>query len=159
MATVQPGWYADPQNSSQIRFWNGDRWTDQTRPGQSALNPPVTSQYATNQYAPNQYAPVNGATVYGAPAQPGAPLGYGVPGVVSSRSAAPGLWQRNRISGIAVLLCIAYLAIAFSTHFVVLGIAPLLMTIRAFRRREPFAVGALVLTVITLAVSLTALSH
>ncbi len=26
------GWYADPSNAPQTRYWDGDVWTDQTRP-------------------------------------------------------------------------------------------------------------------------------
>lgn len=26
------GWYNDPQDQSQLRYWDGDQWTDQTRP-------------------------------------------------------------------------------------------------------------------------------
>lgn len=26
------GWYADPQDNSQLRYWDGTRWTDQVRP-------------------------------------------------------------------------------------------------------------------------------
>jgi uncharacterized protein YbjQ (UPF0145 family) len=26
------GWYTDPQNNTQLRFWDGMQWTDQVRP-------------------------------------------------------------------------------------------------------------------------------
>ena len=29
MATPPPGWYDDPAGSRQLRFWDGERWTDQ----------------------------------------------------------------------------------------------------------------------------------
>ena len=28
MATFSPGWYPDPDNSLQKRYWDGTRWTD-----------------------------------------------------------------------------------------------------------------------------------
>jgi hypothetical protein len=150
MTTAQPGWYADPQNPSQVRFWNGNQWTDQTRPAQPAMD-----QYAMS--SPPQF----GTPVTAPP--PFAPATYGYPVAPAGRPATPAagasLWQRNRVSAIAAVFCVAYLAIAFATHFVILGIAPVLLTIRAFRRHEPFAAGALVLTIITLGVSLTALTH
>lgn len=27
-----PGWYSDPQNNTQLRYWDGTKWTDQVRP-------------------------------------------------------------------------------------------------------------------------------
>lgn len=28
-----PGWYSDPQMFNTLRFWDGQRWTDQSQPG------------------------------------------------------------------------------------------------------------------------------
>jgi hypothetical protein len=139
VSTVPPGWYADPQNSTQLRFWSGEQWSEQTQPAPMAMAP-----------------------TYGAPGQPG-PADYGYPAPPVAPPPVPAApasaWHRNQVSAIAVIFCVVYLGLAFSTHFVILGIAPLLMTIRAFRRREPLAALALVLTIITLGVSLTALAH
>ncbi len=30
-----PGWYSDPGRPTAERFWDGAKWTDQTRPGSS----------------------------------------------------------------------------------------------------------------------------
>jgi hypothetical protein len=151
MTSPQPGWYTDPQNQSQVRFWNGERWTDQIRPAQYAMAPA--------DQAPTYGAPAQSATAMGA-AYPVYPT-YAAPPTFRQPvpAARPNLWQSNRTSAIAAVFCAIYLVIAFSTHFVILGIAPLLLTIRAFRRQEPFAVGALVLTIITLVVSATALTR
>ncbi|WP_158277091.1 DUF2510 domain-containing protein [Serinibacter arcticus] len=32
MLTKEPGWYPDPQGVPQVRFWDGDTWTDYTQP-------------------------------------------------------------------------------------------------------------------------------
>ncbi|GMA30779.1 DUF2510 domain-containing protein [Litorihabitans aurantiacus] len=32
MVTKEAGWYPDPQGLSQVRFWDGDGWTDYTQP-------------------------------------------------------------------------------------------------------------------------------
>lgn len=32
MVTKEPGWYPDPQGAQQVRFWDGDTWTDYTQP-------------------------------------------------------------------------------------------------------------------------------
>lgn len=32
MLTKEPGWYPDPQGVPQVRFWDGDTWTEYTQP-------------------------------------------------------------------------------------------------------------------------------
>lgn len=44
----QPGWYPDPQNPTIVRYWDGQRWTNQTQArsvDRAAVNPkpPMTS--------------------------------------------------------------------------------------------------------------------
>lgn len=56
--STPPGWYPDPSNPGQQRYWDGAAWTDATAPAAPA--------------APQ-------APGYGAPGGPAAP-GYGVPG-------------------------------------------------------------------------------
>lgn len=34
MTTTPEGWYPDPNNASQQRYWNGTAWTEQMRPAQ-----------------------------------------------------------------------------------------------------------------------------
>ncbi|MBF0949847.1 MAG: DUF2510 domain-containing protein, partial [Actinomyces sp.] len=31
MTNPQPGWYRDPSNSSQLRWWDGSQWTSYTQ--------------------------------------------------------------------------------------------------------------------------------
>src|SRR2546423_12904570 len=43
-----PGWYPDPDGSSDLRYWNGDAWTDDRRPrpswvGGAKADAPVSS--------------------------------------------------------------------------------------------------------------------
>jgi hypothetical protein len=41
MSTEHPkGWYGDPENRDQQRFWNGEAWTDQRRPDPNAAPEP-----------------------------------------------------------------------------------------------------------------------
>jgi hypothetical protein len=58
MATAQqpPGWYADPQGEAQLRYWDGNQWTEHTQPAQPAQGG----------------APQQGAPRYGAPPPAGA---------------------------------------------------------------------------------------
>lgn len=36
MTNPQPGWYSDPSNSSQLRWWDGTQWTTYTRAANGA---------------------------------------------------------------------------------------------------------------------------
>lgn len=56
------GWYPDPSNPAQQRYWDGAAWTDATAPAAPA--------------APQPSYGAPGAPAYGAPAAPG----YGAPG-------------------------------------------------------------------------------
>lgn len=58
------GWYSDPQNPGQQRYWDGSAWTEATQPAPFTAPPPPPA---------GPYAPPLG---YGAP---GAPMGYGYP--------------------------------------------------------------------------------
>jgi uncharacterized RDD family membrane protein YckC len=72
-AGIPPGWYPDPANASQQRYWDGVAWTDATAPAA-----PVQGYGAPTYGAPTYGAPGYGAPGYGTPGY-GAP-GYGTPG-------------------------------------------------------------------------------
>ena len=39
---VAPGWYPDPQTDGQLRYWDGNAWSEHTaRQGQMYTDPPV----------------------------------------------------------------------------------------------------------------------
>jgi len=40
-----PGWYDDPQDPTQLRWWDGSRWTDRRQPRSAAIPPPSGSSY------------------------------------------------------------------------------------------------------------------
>lgn len=75
MNTAEAGWYQDPANPLNQRFWNGSAWTEQVRSGapQSNFNSgqdwsgitPVNN-YVANNFQPNN-APQNFATTFSAP--------------------------------------------------------------------------------------------
>lgn len=66
------GWYDDPQDQSQERYWDGTTWTDNRRPRQAP--PPYQGQFGG---APQYGQPAQHGQVYGG-AQPG-PVQYGQP--------------------------------------------------------------------------------
>lgn len=41
-AAAPAGWYADPSGRYELRYWNGDKWTEHvSRAGQQSTDPPV----------------------------------------------------------------------------------------------------------------------
>jgi len=67
--------------------------------------------------------------------------------------------QRNRLTVTAVAIVAAYILIALTTRFVLLGILPLMLSYRAFRRGEVLAPLALVAAVAAVVVSVSAIHH
>jgi hypothetical protein len=67
--------------------------------------------------------------------------------------------SRNRYSLIAIGVAALYLVIGLVTHFVLLGILPVFMAVRARQRREPLSVAALVVSILVVVISLAALAH
>jgi len=60
--------------------------------------------------------------------------------------------SRNRDSVIALALVAVYIFIASTSHVALLGIAPLLASIRALTRREPLAILALLAAIAAIVV-------
>lgn len=50
--TVPAGWYADPQVTGTLRYWDGTRWTEHTAPMPPPTAPPVQGQAVQGQPAP-----------------------------------------------------------------------------------------------------------
>jgi hypothetical protein len=60
------GWYADPADASQERWWDGTQWSATTRP--LVQTPPTPPPYAAPSFAPPAYeAPTYSAPTYTAP--------------------------------------------------------------------------------------------
>jgi hypothetical protein len=127
--TAPPGWHPDPAApQSQLRWWDGARWTEHVQPVQEA------------------------------PAWQGAPAWQQTPGWAQSTPAPNfGFTQQNKFSLITGGIVAAYVFLALTTGIVFIGILPVLMSVRAVRRKEPLgpvAVGAAILAVIIAFVAL-----
>lgn len=162
MTQAVAGWYPDPAGSSAQRWWDGQQWTDQlqaapqpsfAQPGSGApgsSQPPYGQQpYGHQPYGQQPY----GQQPYG---QPGYGPHYGQP---AYQPTAPGsLWHRNQYSFITMIVSIIYIAIAFEAHFVLIGVVPILMTIRAFGRKEKLAILAAIFAGLSVVIILTSLT-
>jgi hypothetical protein len=138
------GWYPDPGGQpGAVRWWDGSQWTHHQQPGGGG-------GYGGGPGA-NQY-------VYGGG---GAPLAdpYSYRRSTATRYRSGTFSQRNRDSFLAIGIGALYMVIAVATHFVLLGIVPLMASVRAMQRREALAPLAVVVAIAVIVVSLTVLTH
>lgn len=154
MTQPAAGWYADPAGGQSERFWDGAQWTDSTRPlasDQPHGGYPSVPAYA----APQQYGQPSGQQPYGQPQFPGQQQ-FGQQSFTGQAGQPSGgtLYQRNRYTTYTVLVGIVYVLLAFAAHFVLIGILPILFTVRAFRGKEPLAPLAAVVAALAVIFSL-----
>ena len=62
----------------------------------------------------------------------------------AARAATPTFTQQNKLTLTVLAVVVAYVLIASATGIVFLGIAPVMMSIRAVKRKEPLCVLAVV---------------
>lgn len=67
-----PGWYDDPQDQTQLRWWDGSRWTKRRQPRSTAMPPPAGASYGISLSTPPR-SPVDPW------ASSGTPSGFGQP--------------------------------------------------------------------------------
>ncbi len=141
-----PGWHPDPAAPDRsVRWWDGGQWTDHTQP-----------------VAPTAPAPVlPGPGVAPAHLPPVPPTAPGIPAVPAFRRAPVqrSVVQANSVSLTALALVAAYLVLALLTHFVLIGILPVVLAARAYRNRERLAPLAIAGAAVTVVVAVIVLAH
>jgi hypothetical protein len=143
------GWHPDPAAPGQsVRWWDGTQWTDHTQPVAPAP-PPVLPP------------PGVGVPPAHLPPAPPLPGGSGLPSVptFSQTPVQQTFAQANSMSLSAVGVAAVYVLLALVTHFVLLGIVPLLLAVRALRAKERLAPVAIAAAAVVVVVSVIALTH
>lgn len=59
MTNPQPGWYRDPSNSSQLRWWDGSQWTSYTQAATGAINGTTPAGRVTTSSSAYSAVPAN----------------------------------------------------------------------------------------------------
>jgi len=162
---VPPGWHRDPYDpNGAVRWWDGSQWTQHTSAVEQAPArlPPFYGGGATgvapssDYSAPTMYPTPNGGAPVASPWVSQPPSGWQPPPQPShpeaSDTSRAGFVSRNRDSVIALALVAVYIFIASTSHVALLGIAPLLASIRALTRREPLAILALLAAIAAIVV-------
>jgi len=141
-----PGWHPDPSNpGAALRWWDGTSWTTHTH--QAAPSPPpmaVTTQPLAVSTPSAAAWPGGSATIT---------PNNGVASYASGLRAPANLTfaKRNSLSLTAIGVVVLYVLLAVTTHFVLIGILPVLMSVRAIKAKEtlaPAAVGAAIVAVL-----------
>jgi hypothetical protein len=138
-----PGWHPDPSNpGGALRWWDGIAWTHHTQqPAGSA----TAGGFPTGGYPTGGY-PTGGYPTGGYPT--------GAYGQAQQLSFA----KQNSLSFTVMGVVALYILLAMSTHIVVLGILPVVLSVRAVRRREPLAPVAVIAAIVAVGVAFAALS-
>jgi hypothetical protein len=160
-----PGWYADPQGLAAYRWWDGLTWTAHTSAGQPATPsaqqsyygqaettvaaPPTQypqAQYPHAQYPHAQYPHAQYPQTQYPPSQ-------------FRPTPQPSGVERNRYAFITLGIVACYVLIAWKAHIFVLGILPVVMSVRSKSRNEPLAPVAIVAAAVALLVAVLGFTH
>jgi hypothetical protein len=146
--TAPPGWHPDPSNpGAALRWWDGAAWTTHTH--QAAASTPVATvpRVVT---VPAAAWPGGGATII--PNYGNSTYGSG-----AYASSQPTFAKRNSLSLTAIGVVALYVLLAMTTHFVLIGILPVLMSVRAIKAKETLAPAAVAAAIVAVLVAFAAL--
>lgn len=156
------GWYPDPGDPSGLRWWDGAAWTAHTHVAPVAAPVAAAEPVAAAQPAAAAAPSWSAAHTSAVPGAGPTTNAFGTPGyapiaapaaVAAHASSAP-----NRYAFITFGIVALYLVIAFVSHFVVIGILPLGMSLRSKAANEPLApiaIGAAVVAIVVAVLTLT----
>jgi hypothetical protein len=135
-----PGWYPDPSSSRIYRWWDGQAWTQHTSVGQPVATEVPVAAAPAQVHATALRETGGGATAY-AEAQFPAPVTSMPSPARPAQQATIGasIWQRNRYALITMGIVALYLFLAVESHIVMLGVWPILTSVRSWQRKEPVA--------------------
>jgi hypothetical protein len=150
-----PGWYTDPSNGTGMRWWDGQAWSMSTMPSEQ----PVGAQPVAQPIAAAAPAGVTTPTYGGVPSYGSAPV-YGggqvaYPVAQASNGVVP---AANRYAIYTFGVVAVYIVLALTAGIVLLGIVPVMMSIRSLNAKEKLAPLALASAVVSVVVAFTILS-
>jgi hypothetical protein len=147
-----------------MRWWDGTSWTEHTQqPGPAATygtpahgTPTYTAPtYGTPTYATPTYAtPTYATPTYATP--PYATPAYGPMGS-HAQPQRLSFGKQNSLSLTTIGVVALYIVIAVSTRVVILGILPVMLSIRAVNRKEALAPIAVVAAIVAVGIAVLAL--
>jgi Protein of unknown function (DUF2510) len=163
-STLPPqGWYPDPNQPGLLRWWDGHVWTAQTQSSTTGPVPGAGEGVGSNAGVEGASQKVGDFTI---PADlPSAPQGGGT-GWGRGRGRGRGGYGYgngrsggNRLSITVFCVEAVYLVLAATTGFLLIGILPLFLSIRAISAREKLGPVALAVTIVGFVASLALSGH
>jgi hypothetical protein len=152
-STLPPqGWYPDPNEPGLLRWWDGQTWTAQTQPSTAGPVPGAGAEGGATQRVGDFTIPAD---------QPSGPQGGGTGW---SRGRGRGRYGSghsggNRLSITVFCVEAVYLVLAATTGFLLIGVLPLFLSIRAISAREKLGPVALAVTIVGFVASFALSGH